>query len=128
MRDRLIKLLTDNLPRCGILPRWDNPLQFSRDEQVEGIADHLLASGVIVPPCKVGDTVFMIKDEKIYDGTVRFLRWESREDRGIHSDMLANSTPYFSIGASFDDFGKTVFLTKAEAEQALKERENNANQ
>ena len=88
-------------------------------------ADYLLASGVIVPPCKVGDTVFMIKDEKIYDGTVRFLRWESHKDRGVRSDMLANPTPYFAIGASFDDFGKTVFLTKEEAERALKERENN---
>ena len=47
-RERLIELLTDNLPRCGNLPHWDNPLQLSCDEQVERIADHLIANGVTV--------------------------------------------------------------------------------
>ena len=40
MRDRLIELLGDYL-------------------YSEQIADHLLKNGVIVPPCKVGDVVYM---------------------------------------------------------------------
>lgn len=75
---------------------------------------------LVILPCKTDDTIFMIKDEKIYDGKVRFLRWEYNKNRGIHSDIAANPNPYFSIGASFDDFGKTVFLTREEAEEALK--------
>ena len=48
IKEKLIDLLTDNLPRCGNLPHWDNPLQLSCDEQVERIADHLIANGVTV--------------------------------------------------------------------------------
>ena len=43
-----MELLTDNLPRGGNLPRWDNPLQLSCDEQVQRIADHLIMNGVTV--------------------------------------------------------------------------------
>lgn len=32
VREKLVDLLTDNLPRCGNLPIWDNPLQLSCDE------------------------------------------------------------------------------------------------
>lgn len=74
---------------------------------------------LVILPCKIGDTLFMIKDGEIYDGSVRFMRWENHKDRGIRSDIAANPTPYFSIGASFDDFGKTVFLTREEAEDVL---------
>ena len=47
-REKLVELLTDNLPRCGNLPSWDNPLQLSCDEQVQRIADHLIMNGVTV--------------------------------------------------------------------------------
>ena len=49
VKEKLIDLLTDNLPRCGNLPHWDNPLQLSCDEQVERIADHLIANDVTIP-------------------------------------------------------------------------------
>lgn len=48
-REKLVELLTDNLPRCGNLPSWDNPLQLSCDEQVQRIAGHLIMNGVTVP-------------------------------------------------------------------------------
>ena len=48
VREKLVELLTDNLPRCGNLPSWDNPLQLSCDEQVQRIADHLISNGVTV--------------------------------------------------------------------------------
>ena len=48
VREKLVELLTDNLPRCGNLPSWDNPLQLSCDEQVQRIADHLIMNGVTV--------------------------------------------------------------------------------
>ena len=76
---------------------------------------------LVILPCKIGDTLFMLKDGKIYDGTVRFLRWEHHKDRGARSDVAANPNPYFSIGASFGDFGKTVFLSREEAGKALEE-------
>lgn len=85
------------------------------------IADHLLANGVVVPPCKVGDVVFAIKDGAIFSGEVRYVIWNHNKNHGLHREIALNPNPYFSIGASFEDFGKTVFLTREEAEAALKE-------
>ena len=51
VREKLVELLTDNLPRVGDLPKCDNPLQYTTDEIVERIADHLIAHGVTVQEC-----------------------------------------------------------------------------
>lgn len=48
VREKLVELLTDNLLRIGNLPKCDNPLQYTTDEIVERIADHLIANGVTV--------------------------------------------------------------------------------
>jgi hypothetical protein len=89
------------------------------------IADHLLANGVIVPPCKVGDTVCMvttfgaIREMKVHGAKMTvgingqgaiFTRWCFL----VYSDAIMFND---------DDIGKTVFLTREEAEQALKEKE-----
>lgn len=59
-------------------------------------------------PCKVGDTVYLVDNQEIisyqFDNIVMFL--ESKKD-GICFALLR-------------DFNKTMFLTKEEAEQALK--------
>lgn len=67
-REKLVELLTDNLPRCGNLPSRDNPLQLSCDEQVQRIADHLIMNGVTVqkwisasePPKKITNKVIVL--------------------------------------------------------------------
>ena len=46
VREKLVEMLTDNLPRIGSLPKCDNPLQYTMDEIVERIADHLISNGV----------------------------------------------------------------------------------
>ena len=48
IKEKLVDLLTDNLPRVGNLPQCDNPLQYIINEIVERIADHLIANGVTV--------------------------------------------------------------------------------
>ena len=48
IKEKLVDLLTDNLPRVGNLPQCDNPLQYTINEIVERIADHLIANGVTV--------------------------------------------------------------------------------
>lgn len=72
IREKLVELLTDNLPRCGNLPRWDNPLQLSCDEQVQRIADHLIMNGVTVQEW------ISVKDrlpENVKEGLLIALRW-----------------------------------------------------
>ena len=81
-------------------------------------AEYLLEHGVIVPPCKVGDKVYRPSDCL---GVVQFV---------IISFNIYESEMFFTDDSEniiyLSDIGKTVFLTREEAERALKERENNA--
>ena len=79
-------------------------------------ADYLLANGVIVPPCKVGDKVYCIVEgfDVVMEGHVRqFIVAE-----GMFIDCVIRG--YFNQVFHSSNMGKTVFLTKEEAEQALK--------
>ena len=72
------------------------------------LADYLLEHGVIVPPCKVGDTVYSI-EMRIVDKRVKYKVCE---------------VP-FSL-TLWENGWEDIFLTREEAERALKEREDNA--
>ena len=87
------------------------------------IADYLIANGVIVPPCKVGDTLYVIsqmKDKRIlpfvneYQAT--YIQVGKRKCKVYHE-----KDGFIKIFLQ-DNFGKTVFLTREEAEKALKKR------
>lgn len=73
----------------------------------------------ILPPCKVGDTVYC----KYWNGgfvkcTVSMIT--QQVDKPLKLRLSANGS--VSIEYTVNDFGKTVFLTKEEAEKALAER------
>lgn len=122
-RERLIELLKVPIhPRIGADP-------------AEVVADYLLDNGVIVLPCKVGDTVYVICDGEISDQKVmgidinpirariatecHFYHECVEEEPCICEAELCRW--YFSDY----EFGKSVFLTCEEAKKALKEREKN---
>ena len=89
------------------------------------LAKYLLDHGVIVLPCKVGDTVYDIY-EPLNNGGNDIRKLKVTETH-IHIDKRKKA--WLIIGGYYFcicDFGKTVFLTREEAEKALKERENNA--
>ena len=117
-RDRLIELIADIQ---NDFEKWcvECAEDGHKDHQPLGeyLADKLLQNGVIVPPCKVGDTVYEFRctdpfedplDLYVVESTVSGIAIFTTED--IHN---------------MNCFGKTVFLTKEDAERALKERENN---
>lgn len=85
----------------------------------EIMADYLIQNGVIVPPCKVGDTVYRIttsphtKIKKIQETKIIRI---AIDDEGVF--LFCQRCPAKSV------FGKNVFLTKEEAENKLKEYEN----
>jgi hypothetical protein len=87
------------------------------NRSVVDLADYLLAEGMIVPPCKVGDTVWfhcLYEDgNPIEAGRVTAI---IRRD-GV--DFLEIIYGHLLLGREFDE----VFLTREAAEQALKERE-----
>ena len=129
MKDRLIGLLTQ------IIQKSDNPLI------LEHLADHLIAEGVIVSPCKAGDVVYAISESRVEEcrcyeiciyGNEKLIVTEhncdydckgcpfnswSQDYSGEHSCQGEYGEWFFK----FEDFGKTVFLTKEEAEARLKE-------
>lgn len=115
-RDRLIELIE----QAEGLKNNDFP-------SVEEIADHLLANGVIVPPCKVGDMVYVpwtfdgqqgvgfaeVEEIKIYDNKNHIMFFID-----LQSDIEEFNQEYggWKLGKSIGD---TVFLTKEKAEAHL---------
>ena len=73
----------------------------------EYLVDYLLEHGVIVLPCKAGDTLYC---ESAIKGHITYLKAPDLE----------------WIFENREIFGKEIFLTREEAERALRERENNA--
>lgn len=90
------------------------------------IADKLLAEGVIVPPCKVGQKVYKVYDIESVHRRALELEVLLIEIGNITRICLKTTKNYLYNfdKASFEDFGKTVFLTREEAEKALAERSN----
>lgn len=113
MRDKLVELIES--------------VRYWGADTSEEIADHLLAEGVIVPPCKAGQTVYkVVSDKRVkrpYEYKVIGL-WYSAAERynDVHLAMYIDGVFASSIIVPFDEFGKTVFLTREQAEKALSER------
>ena len=73
--------------------------------------EYLLANGVVVPPCKVGQTMYCIVEgfDKVMEGHIRqFIVAE-----GIFIDCVIRG--YFNQVFHSSQIGKTVFLTREEA-------------
>ena len=118
MRDRLVDLLK-NSPHLDTLYC-----------EFEDAADWLIAKGVIVPPCKAGDTVYYIntrphivlRRNEIYEAkVVRIVATSLGVALVIHTrgEYGCCETP------DIRDWNETVFLTKDQAEQKLKELSEN---
>lgn len=88
---------------------------------IETVADYLLSHGVIVPPCKVGDVVYDIGVfSKVMKAEVATMMTDGSE---FLSAVVIPRKPHHRWLVNWKNAGKTVFLTREEAEQALKERE-----
>lgn len=75
-------------------------------------------------PCKVGDMVYVLKGEHIEFAHVIAIYLDGSGgmfDLKIFKEIAINF--YISKYNTFENIGKTVFLTREEAERALKERE-----
>lgn len=119
-RDRLIELMMCvrckaeccsglDGDRCGALDNLDRC-------QIETIADHLIANGVIVMPCKVGDTVYCFAPcfDEMHHAKLKVVELEIVEMRTIAAVLGLN----FDV----DRIGKTVFPTREAAEKELERR------
>ena len=112
-RDRLIELIQSAAGGCA-------------RHLAEKIADYLIANGVIVPPCKVGDLVYVVRRKSKrnkggYWNSICFTK-------NVMQMAIKDGTAYIDCKqATKTDFalvGKTVFLTREEAEKALERRKD----
>lgn len=98
MRDRLCDLLCEFYGADSVYSMY-------YEIHAEELVEFLLANGVIVPPVKVGDTVYEVDSVRVY---------ESRVKRVI----------YDTTTVAFDEtaIGGSIFLSREDAERALTER------
>lgn len=101
-RDRLTELLVDTIHE------WECDVS---KETVTEIAEHLIENGVIVPPCKVGNTIYQIDGVRIYQSTIHEITYTSSKVIFVTENIV------------FDErtINNSIFLTREEAEKALKE-------
>ena len=120
-RDRLIELIvnadTHDSYECRLCTKKD--VSCIRCD-AEKFADHLLANGVIVSTVKVGQTVYVPSGDEETDWIDEYkVKYFYCSSKGINRYYIECGT----MGNNFrpKDIGKTVFLTKEEAEAKLKE-------
>lgn len=118
-RDRLIELICDKIQDGHCIGYCNHP----PCNQCKDLADYLIANGVIVPPCKVGDTVYVIYPDLRYN-------WGNKElkilELKVHAFRYFNNIMTVEIRGDgnyitwdISCFGVSVFLTPEEAEKAL---------
>ena len=122
-RERLIELLHDATFGVNKHTLADH----LRKETVEAVAEYLLANGVIVPPAVVGQMVYAFCDDFgvvlpyfVENLNIGFMD-RNRNYWTYEANCHAEETDELldEIDFDLDDIGKTVFLTREEAEKAL---------
>ena len=129
-KERLVELLNKFKYDC-LLSCKDGFITVKKDCDtcvMEQLADYLLANGVIVPPCKVGDEVWVYNQlaNQIYKNVVVCIKTRGTsknkntilfEYRNVHGETSCRKFKWSQIG-------KQVFLTREAAEAKLKESES----
>lgn len=116
-RERLIELLQN----CRIKTRVTGDISYK--SAYEKVADYLLENGVIVPPVKIGQTVYYMGG--IYNG-IRPIRSGTIEGivitpKGVSELWIKGRNGIYYLRTAKENF----YLTAEQAEKALKESGQN---
>lgn len=115
-RDRLIELIKQSDIICDNCPEYDCSWW------AEQCADHLIANGVIVPPIKLGQICYEIDSYRKEIDECRVSSITQKADASLKI-RITNMRYKGVYEITADKISKTVFLTREEAEQAMKETE-----
>ena len=120
-RERLVELLKKADESAS------NKMITDYEDAIKDNADYLIANNVVVLPCKVGDTVYYVIDlGSLVDARIletKILCIEMTDEMRFYAKTVKKFRYNYSWFGSAD-FGKTVFLSREEAENVLKERNN----
>ena len=122
-RERLIELLkNDNCPSpfvCDANCKYIN----SDNCSAERIADYLLENGVIVPPVKIGDTVYLLSRGDIIP--INIIAIQGNNSGNFLIGMNEENFGYSTISLHLENnWGAEWYITREEAEKARAERSN----
>ena len=88
-------------------------------------ADKLIAGGMILPPCKIGDTVWVVNltSRKIFENKAHgmYIAGSSKYENNVRVEYTNKYGEKSYRKFTWAQFGKSVFLTKEEAEARLRE-------
>ena len=103
IREKLAELLK------SVLPNFRNNMAYWGEKPIYEFADCLLANGVTVQECKLGDKIYQADDVRIYESTISEIT------------LTAKHTIFVTENIAFDEraIGNSVFLSYAEAEAHL---------
>ena len=120
MKERLVELLAKKYDhycdQCGV----------NKDSHyIENLADHLIKNGVIVPPFKIGQIVYVIRS-KTSNGKNLYLREERIDHYRVFSEWTFMCFESGRMSVPEYDWCN-VFLTREEAEKKLVNYESSKN-
>lgn len=129
MKDRLTKLILQSDILC------DSCGENAPSHCAEALADYLLKRGVSVPLCGIGEKVYAMYDISNYDfngkqrqrncmiTSLGSKRKPARSNYGFLYDITRIEIREIDYRKCYENLiGKTIFLTREEAEQVLKSR------
>ena len=134
MRDRLIELIANKVcsrhRKDTCMTKWssgcsecEGPWGF----EIGDFADYLLENGVIVPPCKVGDPIWLVYTPRWPANPADKGKWFMIEDgvQRIIYGAKGLSIETWNMGTiPGSKIGVKLFFTKKQAEKALAEASN----
>lgn len=91
---------------------------YAKLKEYEDLEEHGL---LLRLPCKVGDILYQPTIGFVSEFRIRFIEISTCNNLFIHTDVVKGINMTGEIFGE-DSIGKTVFLTKEEAERALEER------
>lgn len=126
MTERLTgKVSGRNMVSNGIYGMIGKRGRYFVGEAIDKLAEYETADDegrLVALPCNVGDTVYLIDDiDCVFERESIVTEIEIDKD-GV-TIMIQDEIPICSSGYNLSDFGEIVFLTREEAEKALKEME-----
>lgn len=112
MRERLVELLANS--GCAA----------DADTFAE-LADHLIANGVILPPCRIGDKMYFILDDEFVDEGDDPIGECTVTEVGARGFWVSGSDPAEDDMSDFtpwEDLGKTAFFSRSDAEKEYRKK------
>ena len=111
---RLIELLTE-------AAEYTSDKDLTLEQKIELQARFLENKGVVCPPVKIGQFMFVAHEGKVKSVIVHAIRVDTKYSgkRFCVAEVATSSWSYYKATFSWDSVGKTIFYTKEEAQAEL---------